>query len=185
MTKTNYFDKYMAFLRKHELYDEYFFDYFWNRAVHVDIRDEEYQGLFGSNVPIINEKNKLIDLVPCMPFIDNDKAVAIGIYTYVHALTQTPRIGKKHNDNKYFCYILPMFYERIYIIENENEALLKHEEEIRYNIEIGDSLENKLILQSVDELVDSYKRHKMNEKQIARRARRIARECRVINNKNT
>ena len=81
--------------------------------------------------------------------------------------------------------ILPMFYERIYIIENENEALLKHEEEIRYNIEIGDSLENKLILQSVDELVDSYKRHKMNEKQIARRARRIARECRVINNKNT
>ena len=180
-----YYIKFINFLKKHNLYDDKFFKYFWKESIFISLFDDDYSFLIGGTAIVVDRKNRITNITPHMPYINCDKSVAIGIYTYVQALIQITRIGKKENYDVYYNYILPMFYEKIYINENFNDELFYYENKMRNNLSKDNFDFYTNILNSVDSLFYSYSKKKLNEKQIARRAKRLAKESSFLLNNNS
>lgn len=170
-----FYSKFVNFLKKHELYDEKVFQYIWEKALMLDYRDEDYSFLLGSCGIVIDRKRNLLDIQPCLPFLMDDKAVAMAIYAYINSLMLIPKVGRKYKENMVNNYVLPMFYEILYILENPTKQLLTYEQNMRNDLLKYGSHNYKTILNCVDQLVESYKIDNSSNKQIVRKAKRLAR----------
>lgn len=118
-----YYQKFINFLKEHNLYNEEIINYWQKNKLVFDYLDDEKRQLIGCFYII--EKGKLKNIKIIVPFIDDDKTILINIHEYIHLLLLYPKIYKKCNigiDSE----ILPLFYERIYIEENKTEELLNY-----------------------------------------------------------
>lgn len=156
MTNKSFYNKYVDFLKNHDLYDDNLFNEIIEYSIPIDERDDEFNFLFGRCVVITNKKGDTTALPPVMPFLTNDRTVAISIYSYVNALIHSLKIDKRYKDNKYFKYIVPMYFEKIYILENSNEELLDYDGKMRKKLLNDNSLDAEGLLKLVDTLVDEH-----------------------------
>ncbi|MCI6266834.1 MAG: hypothetical protein MR598_08335 [Erysipelotrichaceae bacterium] len=178
-----FYDKFRDFLKRHELYEEKSFQYIWKQAVFVDYREEDIRDLIGNCAVILDNKEKILNIIPCFPFLRDDITVVISIYAYVQALMQLPRLEKKYQENILYGYILPMYYEKLYILENENEVLLQYEENMINHLLKDGSSKYQDILKCRDELVAYSQNNNFSAMKIGRHAKRLAR--RYVNKNNT
>lgn len=168
--------KFIDFLKKHNLYDEKLFKYICEQSISIDSQLDVHDFLLGSCQTVINHKrhDKLEQIIPCMPKLVDDKSVAIAIYTYVNALMLVPKINKTYKEDLFYHYFLPMFYEKIYILENPNSELLVYEENMR-NILLKDGANNfKTIFNLVDESTCNYNQRKYDNERLIRKSKRLA-----------
>lgn len=172
-----YYSKFINFLKKYNIYDEATFNYFWDHSVYADYRDTNFKGMFGCCKLIFNCDDNISEFVPYIPFLVDDKTVVINIYTYVHSLILMPQIGKKYAKNEYYEYLLPLFYETLYVKENQTPELLKYEEVIRNNFLKNNSLDYKMIFDFVDQLILEYKKRYYSQEKISKRAKKLAKSC--------
>lgn len=171
----NDFDlKFLDFLKRHSLYDEKVLKYVNEQAIDSDINEHDF--LLGScHIFVNNKTGKLEQIIPCMPNLMDDYSVMIAIYTYINALLLMPMIGKSYDDNLFLHYFLPLFYKKIYILENPTSELLVYEDKMRERLVKYSPDKFKFIFDLIDELTSNYNKNNVDNKQMAKKIKRIAR----------
>lgn len=164
-------EKFVRFLKKHELYNGMCFSYFLNQSVKICYKDIK-EALF-MDCAIGMKNGKLQSFIPIVPYLDNDKAVAMNIYAYVQTLNLLPNLGNKYEEN-YDDLLLPLFYLRLYLMENANEALWTYEKKIRNKLLRNESYVSKIVLQQTDELIGNYYLQNSDAKRMGKKTKRLA-----------
>ncbi len=118
-----YYNNFINFFKRHNLYDEEIFDYLRENSFMFDYRDDDYRPFTGCNYIIKNGYLDKINLV--VPFFDNDITSLINVHEYVHGIISYNYLGKKYsigNDAE----VLPMMFEKLYILESNNPELMDY-----------------------------------------------------------
>lgn len=173
----NAFDlKFIDFLKRHSLYDEKIFKFISNQSIMIDSKIDEYDFLFGScHIAVNSKKGKLEQVIPCMLNLMDDYSVMIAIYTYIQTLLLIPRVNKTYNEDLFYHYFLPLFYKKIYILENPTDELLEYEEKMRERLLTNSPNKFQLIFNLIDELTCNYNKDRSNNSLLAKKAKRKAR----------
>lgn len=171
----NDFDlKFINFLKKHDLYDEKVLKYLFEQS--VDSNVDEHDFLLGSCHVVINNKNgKLEQIIPCMPNIMDDYSVMIAIYTYVNTLLLFPKLNKTYDSDLFYNDFLPLFYKKLYILENPVAQLLVHDKLMQERLLKVSPNKFKYIFELIDSLTCNYNKNNSDSRKIAKKAKRLAR----------
>lgn len=164
--------KYIYFLQKHQIYDEKCIRYLQKQSVKVDYQNALNIPLIGCALDI-DKKGKLRSFIPCVPYLYNDTMVAIYIYVYVQTLVLIPKLEKKYEEN-FLDQLLPLFYLKLYLVENANEALWTYDQTIRNILLEDETMQSKTLLQSLDRLIGNYYQENSEAKKMGRKAKRLA-----------
>lgn len=163
------YQKFISFFKSHQLYDEEMFRYFQNNSLLFDYRMEEYIDFIGCFYAFDKKILKSIKLV--VPYIMDDKTILINIHEYIHAILFYQRLGKGCEvglDRE----ILPMLYEKIYLLENPSQELEKYEQYLNHFIYKNDDIEYIIALELQEELLDLYFKG-ANMHQLDKKAKRL------------
>ena len=118
------YEKFISFLKRHNIFDEDIYNSYINDAFIFPYSD--------NNIDLINcfyaidNNNILLDIRPSIPYIDDEKTLLINIHEYVHYYIMYKKLGKEVIIGQN-CEVLPLLYEKIYILENDNVFLKKYE----------------------------------------------------------
>ncbi len=162
-----YYQKFIDFLKKHNLYDEDVINYWKNHKVSFDYREEEQRDFIGCFYMLRDNVLEKISLI--VPFIDNDKTVLINIHEYVHLFLLYPKLRKK-------CIIgidkevLPILYEKIYIHENPTDELINYYEYLNSFIEKSGKEEYLIALDISEQLLEN---NYSNIRQLERKTKKL------------
>lgn len=124
MANEFYYEKFLSFLRNHNLYNENILNYWKKNQLSFDYRDEEKRGLIGCYY--LQEKNRIRGIKLIIPYIVDDKTILINIHEYIHLVLVYPHLNKKYQLGK-DIEILPIYYEKIFIKENKTKELEEYE----------------------------------------------------------
>ena len=148
-----YYQKFIDFLKNHNLYDEKVFKYWQENSTYFDYRDEDSRIFMGCFYQYENGYLRKIGLF--IPFIDDDKTLLINIHEYIHLLLLYYKIGTKHkigNDKE----VLPLFFERIFVEENNTKELNKYYQYLNQIINEENKEEYILGLKLSDSIKEKY-----------------------------
>ncbi|MBQ8193152.1 MAG: hypothetical protein IJZ46_03675 [Bacilli bacterium] len=170
----NPYYKFIDFFKRHNLYNERVFRYIRENSTLFDYREEEYRSYI-STVPVIGKDKRLKAVKLIVPHIGDDKTILINIHEYIHALLFYNKLGK------YFeigpeIEILPLFYERLYILENPTEELIKYKEFLD-NIIIEENREEYIIaLNSQEELHKYFTEGNTNIESLEKKSKKLSKK---------
>ena len=120
MATNIYYEKFLSFLKNHNLYNEDIINYKRKNQLPFDYRGEEKRGLIGCYY--LQEKNRIREIKLIIPYIFDDKTILINIHEYIHLVLVYPHLNKKYQLGK-DIEILPIYYEKIFIKENNTKEL--------------------------------------------------------------
>lgn len=148
-----YYNKFIDFFERHHLYDKEMFDYLRLNSTMFDYRDIDKRNFIGC---FWTNKNGYLNKVSLVvPFIDSDKTVLINIHEYIHGIMLYKNLGKRYNpgiDRE----LLPMVYEKLYVLENPSAELMEFEKRLDQGIDQDSDIAYKLGLFYRDELINMY-----------------------------
>lgn len=179
------YNKFVNFLKQHNLYDEEIFDFYWNNSFMFDYLDNEFREFIGCYF-IFNDSKHLKKIMICVPFTDDDKTVLINVHEYVHVFLMYPYINKK-------CKIgmdieaLAIFYEKLYILENSSSELIEFANYLDSKIFYTNKREYVLALILKDKLNELYNKGydiENLEKTAKRLVKKEAIKCNITDLKN-
>jgi len=127
-----YYKKFIDFLQKYNLLDKESFIFISNRTTNIDYNNLEERDTIGCYCKI-NEKETLKDFKVTVPKIIDERTVIINIHEYIHALILYKMLNKKYEIG-IEKEVLPLMYEKIYVIENEEISFVKYERALRETI---------------------------------------------------
>lgn len=178
-----WYSKFVKFLREQELYEEKSFNYIMNKAFFVDFTNEPVDNLKVGCTLIFSQAPKTFELsdrlrsfFPVMPVLNSETAVSICIYVYVQALLLVERVEKRIIDDSY-NEILPLFYQKLYIVRNYNEELATYDKYLEQRLLESAPDKNRKLLKGRKDLIKFYKYASQDTKKLSRKAKRIAKEC--------
>ena len=90
----NYYNDFIKFFKKHNLYNEEIFNYIQKNRTLFDYRDED-QRIFIGCYYICNKQGILQKINICVPFINDPITLLINIHEYIHAIESYKNISKK------------------------------------------------------------------------------------------
>lgn len=155
-----YYQKFITFLKEHNLYEEQMYKYWYDNSIRFDYLEEEARDFISTYYKF--NKGKLVKIWSIVPFVDNDITTLINIHEYVHFYLIYDRLGKKCKINK-DCEVLPIFFEKIYVNENESPELLNYYDYLNEVIEKNVDDKYKLALELMDDLVNYYNNQSIND----------------------
>ena len=79
--------------------------------------------------------------------------------------------------------MLPLFYEALYIRENQTMDLLKYKEEQKKLLLADDTLNYDMLLENVELLINEYEKGTYDANQVMKRTKRLAKRCMKIDKK--
>lgn len=120
------------------------------------------------------ENGRLSKISLGVPFMDNDITVLINIHEYVHGIMSYRKLGKKWKPG-IDIEILPILYEKIYILENPSEQLVAYGKMLDRMIDEDADMKYKLALKYRDELIQLYD-NGMSFDKLDRNAKRLVRK---------
>lgn len=174
---THYYNKFIDFFERHELYNKETFDYLRTHSILFDYRDTDHRPFIGCFYTTKNGKLEKINLV--VPYIDSDITTLINIHEYTHAITVFPYMHKSFTEDN-ACEILPLLYERIYLEENkDNEKLREHITAINKIIKESNNSEitkYKIALNMQNELLDYYNSGHTSIDELNKKAKKLIRK---------
>lgn len=154
MSKDAY-EKFIYFFKKHGLYDYKMFKYLSENTLPYDFLEEEKRSSTGYHY-ILNSRKRLEEIKLIVPFIEDEKTIAINIHEYIHAITLYQRLGKKYKQD-IDSEILPMLYEKIYLSENPSKELEYFLNYLDSSITKDSPLQYQLALEVQNQLLEYYK----------------------------
>lgn len=169
------YQEYISFLKKHGLYDNKCFSYIQSQAVLVDYQGLEDKNLIGCAINI-DRSGRLRSFVPCLPYLNNKKMVAISIYVYTQALMLISKLGKEYEED-FYSRSLPLFYLKLYLVENANEVLWQYDQQIEKNLLENETNQSKLLLEYLERLLENYYQENSEAKKLGRKTKRLAKKC--------
>lgn len=173
-----YYGKFIDFFKRHNMYDEDMFNYLRMNSFGFDYRDEDYGDFIGCFFDCNNGILKKIRLGT--PFIVDDITLLINIHEYVHGIILYKMLGKKLKLGIDW-EVLPMLYEKIYMLENHTDELVQYEKMLDKRINEDSNVEYKIGLAIRDDLIQMYNNGK-NFEQLDKVSKRLSRK--VVRNKN-
>lgn len=155
MDKYIYYNKFIDFFKRHGLYDIALFNYFNLNSVKINMNKygEEKWSFIGT-YPNYKDK-KLVKIKLVVPDIDSDIAVLINIHEYIHAIMLYKYMGREYEPD-IDREVLPMFYEKLYILENDSRELRDFEFKRDYKLLYDGGIEHKLWFDNKNELLRLY-----------------------------
>jgi len=175
---THYYNKFINFFERHELYDKRLFEYLRLHSILFDYRDTDHRPFIGCFYTTEKGKLKKINLI--VPYIDNDITTLINIHEYTHAITVFPYMHKNFIEDNNACEILPLLYERIYLEENkDNKKLKEHITAINKIIEESNNPEitkYKIALNMQEQLLDYYNSGHTNIRDLNKKAKKLVKK---------
>lgn len=168
----NYYNNFINFLKKHNLYNEEIFNYIQKNRILFDYRDED-QRIFIGCYYICNKQGILQQINICVPFIDNQITLLINIHEYIHAIESFNNIGKKY-EQKDTEETLPMLYEVLYYLENPNKELEIYLTELNKKITKNSSNSYQIALLIQEELLTYYQKTNPTFKKLQTKVKKIS-----------
>lgn len=169
-----YYNKYINFLIKHNIYKAEIMQYITKYSIKIDYHMEEQRDFIGCFYSI--DKNKRIKKISiCTPYIDSDITVLINIHEYIHLFILYQYLNKKYERNK-DEEILPILYELLYYLDNPSKELEKKIIELNNTIKDTSPIQYKIALKSRDELLEYYQKEKPNFKKLQEKAKTLAKK---------
>lgn len=169
-----YYEKYINFLKKHNLYNENILNYMKLYSTYFDYREEEKRDFIGCFY-MQDKKNRINKIKAFVPHIDSDITVLINIHEYIHLFILYHHIGKRYQRDK-DEEILPMFYELLYYIENPTKELEIKITNLNNEIKENSPLQYKIALQSRNEILKYYQKENPNFKQLQEKAKKLSKK---------
>ena len=134
----------IAFFKRHNMYDEKVFNYLQNNTMMIDYRnpDERYFiGLFY----IQDKKERLQRIQLNIPYVYDYETALINVHEITHGIENYYKIGKKF-DKDITVEALPLLYEKLYIMDGNNEELRKYGEYLDAMIDRDSEIEHRIAL---------------------------------------
>lgn len=150
----NYNKNLIEFFKRHNMYDEEIFNYLQKNSIMIDYNDPEQKDFVGCFY-ILDKNDILKDLKLSLPYVNNEKTMLISIHEITHGIENYMKIGKKFIKD-ITIESLPLLYEKLYIIENPSEELIKYSEYLDKLITDECDKEYKFALAIRDELIKKY-----------------------------
>ncbi|MBQ6546724.1 MAG: hypothetical protein IJL74_01850 [Bacilli bacterium] len=132
------YQKYIGFLKEYNLYDEEVLDYIKDKIIYIDYKKESFKEFVGCYPMIDNGIVKDIRL--CIPKITDDISIAINIHEYVHLLKMHKYLDKEYVFKK-DEEVLPVFYEMLFLVNNQTKETDEYIEFYRTYIENNNNKE--------------------------------------------
>ena len=151
-----YYNNFINFFKKHNLYDEEMFNYIQKNRTLFDYRDEDQRIIIGCYY-ICNKQGILQKINICVPFINDPITLLINIHEYIHAIESYKNISKKY-EHKDTEETLPMLYEVLYYLENQNKELKIYLTELNKKITKNSSKSYQIALLIQEELLTYYQK---------------------------
>lgn len=171
---TNYYNEFINFFKKHNLYNKEIFDYINSNSIKFDYRDDEKRPFIGCYY-ICNKRDILQKINICVPFIDSPITLLINIHEYIHAIELYKRIGKKY-EQKETEETLPILYELLYFEENPSKELEHHLIYLNSKINNDSKESYKIALSIKNELLKYYKEANPNLTKLQRKAKKLSKK---------
>lgn len=149
-----YYKKFIEFLKKHKLYDKDSFIFISNCATNIDYNNEEERDFIGCYYNV-DENNTITNFKVYVPKIIDNNTLLINIHEYIHAFILYKNLNKE-------CEIglekesLPLMYEKIFVIEDEEITLIRYEKSLRETINEINSEEYIIGKKIAEELIYKY-----------------------------
>ena len=142
------------FFKRHNMYDEEMFNYLQENTIMIDFKDPDQRGFIGCFY-VQDKKGRLTKIVLNIPYVYDYKTALINIHEITHGIENYKKLGKKFKkDNT--VEALPILYEKIYIMENDNEELTKYGEYLDTLCGRDNATEYQMALKVRDELLSNY-----------------------------
>ena len=149
-----YYNKFINFLRQNNLYDVKSFSYWKKNRILFDYQEREKRDLIGCFYQF-NKNNILKEIKLIVPYLKNDKTVLINIHEFIHMLLLYPKLNKKCEigiDKE----ILPIFYERLFIEQENTKELYEYYQYLNQYITNSNQLEYILAMNLSEQVKDIY-----------------------------
>ena len=167
-----YYNNFVNFFKKHNLYNEEMFKYIQKNTTHFDYRDEDQRAFIGCYYTY--DKQRILKKIKvCVPFINNQITLLINIHEYIHAIELYKNIGKKY-EQKDTEETLPMLYELLYYLENPNKELEAYLTELNKKITKKSSKAYQIALLIQEELLTYYQKKNPTFKQLQTKVKKIS-----------
>lgn len=118
--KMTYFDRFIDFITRHNLYDNKSFIAISNRTTNIDYNNEQARDFIGCFYKV--ENDIITDFKVCVPKIIDIRTLFINIHEYVHALIIYNSLGKKE-DIGLEKEVLPLMYEEMYAVFDDEISI--------------------------------------------------------------
>lgn len=115
------YDEFISFLKRYDLYNKKIIDNFFNSAFRYSYKTTDDMN-FSECIYIIDDNNVLVKIRACIPYINDYKTLLINIHEYVHYYMMYKKLGKEVIIGRN-CELLPMVYEKLFILEKNSKEL--------------------------------------------------------------
>jgi len=169
-----YYNKYINFLIKHNIYNEEIIDYMRRNCIKFDYRDEEQRDFIGCFYNL-DRNNRITKINLCVPFLDSDTTVLINIHEYIHLFILYQYLNKKYQQSK-DEEILPILYELLYFLDNPSKELERKIIELNNTIKDTSPVQYRIALKSRDELLEYYQKENPSFKKLQEKAKKLSKK---------
>ena len=123
-------NEFVLFLKKYNIYDEEIYRYYLENANRFDYYNDDFlRNFIGCSLIIDNKHNGLKQIIPTVPYPVDDVTTLINIHEYVHLFSIYNKLGKKYKKD-ISEEVLPIFYEKLFVLENGNSNLNNYEKQL-------------------------------------------------------
>lgn len=166
--------EFINFFKKHNLYDKEMFDYLRNNSILFDYLDEDKHPYIGYHY-LTDKEGKLTKIILFVPYIDDYHTILINIHEYIHGIILYNKLGKKYKQDK-DSEILPLLYEKLYLLENPDKNLEPFKKKLNENITENSPIEYKIALEVQNEIINYYQEYSPNLNKLENKAKKLARK---------
>ena len=174
----NYYNKFINFFKKYNLYNKDLFNYIWNNSNFFNYLEEDYRPYIGIYYKF-DKKGRLMSFNLIVPFIDSNETLLINIHEYLHAIFGYYYIGKRIRIDE-SCEVLSLLFEKLYLSNNKDEKLQNFKIALD-NMALKSNEEKYILgLKVADELFDKIGEHP-NLKKLYRKSKLLIKKYKYFN----
>lgn len=176
--ENKYQEKFLSFLKRHNLYDEEKYNYLIKKATFIDLDIDKPISSIGCYY-VKNEYNVVTKIELCLPKLNDNICVMIAIHEYIHGYLMYNRLNKSYKP-KASDEVLPMFYEYLYYLEEKNEELEEYRTKTIEYVEKELKIKYLLGFLFQEELLETYN-HDINKMDLGvkKKSPRLIKELKI------
>ena len=167
----NYHPRIIEFFKRHNMYDPVMFKYLQKNTTMIDYNDIEQRAYIGCSY-LLDKDDKLQSLSLYIPYMDSEETMLISIHEITHGIENYQKLGKKFQKD-ITIEALPLLYEKIYILENPSDKLIKYGNYLDELILEESAKEYKFALKIREELLKNYN---YNMKKMTKLTKKLAKK---------
>lgn len=169
----NPYREFINFFKTHNLYDKEMFDYLRKNSIQFDYLDDEKHSYIGCHY-LTDNNGKLMKIILFVPYIDNFQTLLVNIHEYIHGISLYKKLGKKIKQCKY-SEVLPLLYEKIYLLERKDKNLEIFQEILNKRITESSPIDYRIALEVQSEMLHYYQEYSPSFIKLEDKAKRLTR----------